>query len=102
MSQTPGIKHQIEQLLKACSPDELTLGEIVQRLGLDKTQNSEISARLHKLRGEGKVRAITGPATSAKGPRFVKRYSAIKAKEPKPEKLTPAEIDDRRFLSLCR
>jgi hypothetical protein len=80
----------------------LTIGEIVRGLDWDKTRSGDVSATLHKLRDEGKVRTQTGPATTSKGPRFVKYYrwhGPKAAPQPTP---APAPLDDRRFLSLCR
>jgi hypothetical protein len=95
------VKGPIEDLLKkrAESPDKtisergLSMGEIIRALDLDKTFSALVSAALHKLRNEGTIIAVRGPATSARGPRYVKLYRASKR---------PPVNDDRRFLSLCR
>lgn len=105
--QKPGLKARATQLLKdrAASTDPaiattgLTLGEIGAALGLPKTDHGALNSAMVKLRGEGKVRAESGPATSALGPRFVKRY-LWKVRKPAPT--PPPPSDDRRFLSLMR
>ena len=101
------VKGPIEALLRAraesadklVSERGLTMGEIIRALDMDKTFAGVVSAALHKLRGEGKVIGVRGPAISARGPRFVKLYRWSK----KPPKSTPPPVhDDRRFLSLIR
>lgn len=102
------LKGPIEEILRSRSesPDKdlaergMTIGELVRALDIDKTRCGDVSATLHKIRNEGKVFVTTGPATSAKGPRFVKRYRWRKQAEKKTA--SSGDADDRRFLSLCR
>lgn len=66
------IKALVEDILRLRfeSPDPeiskkgLTIGDIMRALDWDKTRSGDVSATLHKLRDEGKVRAETVPATS--------------------------------------
>lgn len=100
-----GLKAQIGDLLKErveASAFGLTIGEIGAALSLPKTDHNNLSAALVKLREEGKVKTSSGPATSSLGPRFVKRY-VWRVKQEKTAPLPTAEqVDDRRFLSLCK
>lgn len=104
-----GLKATIDDLLKERAEDEdragnprkgLTNGEILKVLDLDKTRNGEVSAALHKLRNEGKIRSDSGPATSALGRRYVKRYRWAG----KTSHIIPAtqDMELRRALSMRR
>jgi hypothetical protein len=107
-----GVKGRAAELLRQRADSEdpaiastgLTLGEIGGALGLPKTAHGELSAAMNKLRNEGRIKTVSGPATSPKGPRFVKRYSwARRGPKPAPAAtVTPEDMDARRFLSLCR
>jgi hypothetical protein len=101
-----GLKAMVSDLLQARyehpetpkGDQGLTLGEILRALGLGKDRNGDVTSALHKLRADGTVvHGRQGPATSTRGPRFVKRYRwnlvAEKAQSPS---------DDRRFNSLWK
>ncbi|MCA0214529.1 MAG: hypothetical protein LCH79_15295 [Proteobacteria bacterium] len=104
-----GLKAAIEDLLtdKAEAEDRagvtrtgLTNGEILTALDLDKTRNGEVSAALSKLRNEGKIRTDSGPASSTRGRRYVKRYRwALKGAHTIP---ATQDMELRRALSMSR
>lgn len=104
-----GLKAAIEDLLKERSEGEdraavprtgLTNGEILNALDLDKTRNGEVSAALSKLRNEGKIRSDSGPASSTRGRRYVKRYRwALKGSIVIP---VTQDMELRRALSMSR
>lgn len=97
----PGLKARIEKLLIDRKGESLTLGQISAALDLPKTAHAEISSCLSKLRDSGAVKSALGPASSAKGRRYVKRYSmARQAKEA--SVIVIQEMDVRRSLAFMR
>ena len=104
-----GLKARIEALL-ALHADEalaanvqqpgLTIGQISVALGLTKVDHPDISSVLVKLRNAGRLRSSLGPASSARGKRFVKRHTLA---PPKAEKVVVVREDDlRRQLAFNR
>ena len=97
----PGLKARIEKLLDDKAGESLTLGQISAALDLPKTMHAEISSCLSKLRDSGAVKSALGPASSARGRRFVKRYSMAK-KQKEPKVIVVSEMDARRALAFTR
>jgi hypothetical protein len=96
-----GLKARIEQLLDDHPSQSLTIGQISAALGLTKADHGDISACLVKLCNTGRARSRLGPASSTRGRRYVKCYTAI----PKPKAPAPVvvlEIDARRSLAFTR
>ena len=70
-----GLKKQVEALLMALQHEApITMGEIMARAGIPKTEASDVSSALYKLIGDGLVAFSRGPSTSSKGPKIVRRY----------------------------
>lgn len=95
-----GLKARVQQLLISRAPESLTLGDISKALGMNKLDNPDISAVLAKLRNGGLIKAHQGPASSARGRRFVKRYAAVIKAAPAP--VVVLEMDVRRQLAFTR
>lgn len=72
--QDVGLKARIGRLLEAIGRNSLTMGEIIDRLDLDKRQASDVSAALYKLRSQGRIECFEGEASSNMGRRIVRRY----------------------------
>lgn len=102
-----GLKARIQGLLKERSENPelaaigLTIGQISAALSLPKTDHPSLSAALVKLRGEGSVKTVSGPSTSALGRRFVKLY-LWRHRPEKAKQSAHGAHDDRRFLSFHR
>lgn len=104
-----GLKARIEALLTTHCEEAtaanipqpgLTIGQISMALGLSKIDHPDISSVLVKLRNAGRLRSSLGPASSAKGKRFVKRHTLAPAKA---EKVIVVREDDlRRQLAFSR
>lgn len=74
-----GVKGKVAKALEDAKDQEgkwmaLTMGEIIGRADIPKTQAPEVSSALFKLRNQGLVQTVRGPASSANGPRFVRKY----------------------------
>lgn len=105
----PGLKARIEALLTTHCEEALaanipqpglTIGQISVALGLTKVDHPDISSVLVKLRNAGRLRSSLGPASSARGKRFVKRHTLA---PPKAEKVVVVREDDlRRQLAFNR
>lgn len=87
----PGIKMRVQMTLQA-TQSALTMGQIIDAAGIPKTSASEVSAALYKLRGAGQIKAMRGPSTSLKGPRFVRMYQWITRAAPKAPKEPAAHV----------
>lgn len=68
------IKARVEEVLCRYAADRMTMGEIIDRAGIDKRSASDVASALHKLRNQALVLTVRGPAKSPKGPRFVRLY----------------------------
>lgn len=70
-----GLKKQVELLLMAVQLEPpLTMGQVMARANIPKTNASDVSSALYKLIDEGLVAFSRGPSTSSKGPKIVRRY----------------------------
>ena len=70
-----GLKARVAKTLELSGGRSMTMGEIMEAAGIEKTSASDVSSALYKLRNEGRVKAVRGESTSKNGPRFVRRYS---------------------------
>lgn len=77
MNAEVGIKKRVQQALEASQGRLLTMGQIMALADIPKTAASDVSSALYKLRNDGLVRAVRGPSTSVKGPRFVRMYQIV-------------------------
>lgn len=93
-----GLKGRIARLLEAIGRNSLTMGEIIDRLDLDKTQASDVSSALYKLRSQGQIECIEGEASSNMGRRVVKRYRWVIRFEAMPGEVRKAAYDPRHIL----
>lgn len=75
-----GIKQRVYDLLASDPSLVLTMGQIMERAGIVKTSAGDVSSALHKLRGSGVVKAVRGPSTSPRGPKFVRLYQLAPVK----------------------
>lgn len=97
-----GLKARIEKLLTDHPDQAYSIHDIGTALGLPKTDHSAITPTIIKLRNAGRVReAPQGPAGSAKGRRYTKRYRIV-VKAPPPAPIVVREMDDRRALAFTR
>lgn len=97
-----GLKARIEALLASEPGRDFSIHDIGTALGLPKTEHSAITPRIIKLRNAGRVKdAPQGPACSAKGRRYTKRYRIV-VKAPPPPPIVVREMDDRRALAFTR
>lgn len=78
----PGIKRRVQDVLAATTVPQ-TMGALMLAANIPKTAAGEVSSALYKLRGQGLVKAIRGPSTSTKGPRFVRMYVWVVKAAPK-------------------
>ena len=97
----PGLKASVEKLLEERIGLALTIGQISAALGLTKADHGDISACLVKLCSSGRVKYRLGPASSAKGRRYVKCYSFVPKPKP-PAPIVVSEIDARRAMAFSR
>lgn len=93
----PGIKKRVAEALRT-TPEAMTMGELMARANVPKTMASEVSSALYKLRNQGLIQTIRGPASSPKGPRFVRKYKWV-AKPPAVERI---EVPKPKAVSLPR
>lgn len=97
-----GLKARIEKLMTDQPGKDFSIHDIGTALGLPKTDHSAITPTIIKLRNAGRVREVTqGPAHSAKGRRYTKRYRIV-IKTPAPAPIVVREMDDRRALAFTR
>lgn len=94
MVSSPGLKKRIELLLMACKDGPaMTMGEVMERASIPKTNASDVSSALYKLTAEGLVAHSRGPSTSLKGPRFVRLYRwSSRPNVKKPDRPTPSPM----------
>lgn len=99
-TRSQGLKARVHQLLVSRAPESMTLGDIGRALGLNKLDNPDVAAVLIKLRNAGLIKASVGPASSPRGRRYVKRYSAVIKAAAAP--IVVMEVDVRRQLAFAR
>lgn len=93
-----GLKARIGRLLEAIGRNSMTMGEIIDRLDLDKTQAGEVSSALYKLRRQGVIECFEGEASSNMGRRMVKRYRWVLVLPVIPTEVKRAAFDPRLML----
>lgn len=91
---------RVEMALNAAYPAFLTMSQIAAAAELDKLSLPEVSASLAGLRAKGRLKERMGPASSAKGRRFVKHYQLV-PKRPQ-QLVVVSEVDLRRQLAQMR
>lgn len=78
MTHDHGIKKRVElALMAAMAEPPMSMGDIMRKASIPKTNASDVSSALHKLRGDGLIKAVRGPSSSAKGPKFVRLYQWV-------------------------
>ena len=70
----PALRVRVLRLLESLGRNSLSMGQIIERLDLDKTQAGEVSSLLFSMRARGDVECFDGPADAKMGPRIVRRY----------------------------
>lgn len=83
------------------SPVSMSMGELIAKLGIDKRHASDVSSALYKLVSQGKASVATGPATAAKGRRFVRRYKWVH-EVPEVAITQPDRFRELRMLGITR